>query len=239
MTMLTRFHLSPEMIPYLLYQRTQYILPIHNRIKRYLRFAKLSGVYANTVEKGIDRLRKDNLAQLYFDEILEIYRNISKSLPSQSTNILDIGCGIGGINAFIYQHYKNKPNIHLLDKDGIGEIFYGFEKEASHYNNLNLSKKFLVDNGLSEKKITTYDISKVEFPNNIEFDLVISLISWGFHYPLDTYLTNVSDMLTSGGVLILDLRKNSNDLNLLDSSYTDIEIVDEDYKRIRVAGRRL
>lgn len=41
----------------------------------------------------------------------------------------------------------------------------------------------------------------------LPLDLVISLVSWGFHFPVSTYLDQVHDLLREGGRLILDLRK--------------------------------
>ena len=37
-------------------------------------------------------------------------------------------------------------------------------------------------------------------------DVVISIISWGFHYPVSTYLEDVHEALVPGGVAILDIR---------------------------------
>ena len=37
-------------------------------------------------------------------------------------------------------------------------------------------------------------------------DLVVSTISWGFHYPIDFYLKSVFDLLNKNGLVILDLR---------------------------------
>jgi len=37
--------------------------------------------------------------------------------------------------------------------------------------------------------------------------LVISTLSWGFHYPISTYIKSVFNLLNDKGLLILDLRK--------------------------------
>ena len=38
------------------------------------------------------------------------------------------------------------------------------------------------------------------------FDFIFSLMSWGFHYPLDTYSAEVFRLLRPGGFLLLDSR---------------------------------
>ena len=50
------------------------------------------------------------------------------------------------------------------------------------------------------KKVTTASV-----------DLAYSRVSWGFHYPVDTYSSVISRVLKPNGVLIIDLRWGTHD----------------------------
>src|SRR5690606_19099196 len=108
-------------------------------------------------------------------------------------------------------HYERyNPVFHLVDLDGISDdVRYGFRDNPSNYASLEGTRRFLLRNGLNETQIKTVDIGTQPFPREPKFDLVVSLISWGFHYPVDTYLEDVTSSLAPHGTLILDLRRGS------------------------------
>ena len=80
--------------------------------------------------------------------------------------------------------------------------------------------------------------NKIKF--NEKFDLVVSLISWGFHYPLSTYLDQVYQKMALGGVLIIDVRKvtMSDPLTELRTKFGDVSIITESNKHMRVAATK-
>jgi len=62
--------------------------------------------------------------------------------------------------------------------------------------------------GVAESNIHLVETTKDNLVNiRCGIDVVISLISWGFHYPVETCLDRVHEMLNPGGRLILDVRK--------------------------------
>jgi hypothetical protein len=67
---------------------------------------------------------------------------------------------------------------------------------------------------------------------------VISLISWGFHYPVNVYLSEVSRVLSKNGAVILDVRKDSPGLNDLRSRFGTVTTLSEKPKFLRVLARR-
>jgi len=55
--------------------------------------------------------------------------------------------------------------------------------------------------------------------------MVISIASWGFHYPLSTYLDQVEQALAPGGRLILDLRRHQGQEQELAHRFEDCECI--------------
>jgi len=153
------------------------------------------------------RLRR-RLENLYTADIQRDYETLKDYLPNNALAALDIGCGLGGINVFLYKHYQaNGINLHLLDKDGIAsKVYYGFNPEGAHYNSLALTGQFLRLNGVPDDRVTIHNVTKEGFPNRCKFDIVVSLLSWGYHYPVSTYVELVKASLNPDGIVIMDIR---------------------------------
>jgi hypothetical protein len=181
-------------------------------------------------------LSKSSIKKEYNSDMVSEYQSLKEALPETTENILDIGSGIAGLDVQISSHYNNEIQIFLLDKSTIDEdLHYGFEKIGSFYNSLLLSKKVLVDNGILESNVFLQEATvdnKITF--NKKFDLIISIISWGFHYPVETYLDEVFDNLKLGGTLILDVRKDSNGLELLKIKFGNHMILGDFKKHYRL-----
>ena len=169
----------------------------------------------------------------YEIELAKTYDGFKEFLPKDAKNILDIGCGMSGIDVFLSKHYDHKVKIHLADKHGISpKILSGFatDKDSfSHYHNFDYAIELLTINEVPKENIIEHNLLRKEFPTD-EFDVVISLLSWGFHYPIRDYVPNVS----KGGIIIVDVRKNTDGLNEL-SSRGNCTIVYESQKYVRIA----
>jgi len=208
------FLMTPEMAPYLLLQRTTY-----------------------------QRLLKENPsatpAGLYHEEMAREFATMRPFLPATVTNVLDIGCGLAGIDHFIDRHYKGAATIHLLDKNGVSDqVYYLFHDQAAYYCSLDMARTFLVFNGASPDRVILHDVARNGFPRRVRYDLVLSLISWGFHYPISAYLKHVKRWLAPNGVVILDIRKGTGGEGELMKSIGPVSVVHEYPKRLRVAVRR-
>lgn len=184
-------------------------------------------------------VRNAVLGKVYFDDIYKEFETFKNYLPEKLSNILDIGCGIAGIDVLLNRFYESKSGVDkitLLDKEGCSEIYYNFETEAAHYNSLDLAKDFLRINGV-KSTLETINITEQAFPNG-NFDLVISLISWGFHYPVSTYLDVVYEHLADGGILILDVRKNQNQERILQKKFGTFEMIYDFGKANRILVKK-
>ncbi|MDG3547085.1 hypothetical protein [Methanobacterium formicicum] len=172
----------------------------------------------------------------YNKDLFKEYSIIKPFLPSDIKSILDIGCGVAGIDVLLSKHYENNVDIFLLDKTSVDDkVYYHFEKKGSFYNSLNVSKDLLEINGIKPLKIhlqEATDNNRIKF--NTKFDLIISFISWGFHYPISTYLDEVYEKLSAYGVLIVDIRRGTGEENEIREKFGNCNIIFKTPKLIRV-----
>lgn len=172
-----------------------------------------------------------NFASEYMQELLQTYQHFSQYLPNKAKlHVLDIGCGMCGIDVFISQNYPKKTEFVLLDKNGTSKkINCGFHKDVkdfSFYSDFSQAAALLESNGVDDYQFV--DISKHEFPKK-SFDVVISLLSWGFHYPISTY----NPAIKKGGIIIADIRKGTDGEKQL-SNFGELKIIHEAKKLKRV-----
>jgi hypothetical protein len=114
---------------------------------------------------------------------------IEPYLPDRVESILDIGCGMAGIDVLLKRKFPH-ARLELLDGDG-GIGSYGFTSTIG--NSRKATDALLKANGFECDK--WHEVGTKE---ELQSDLVISLLSWGFHYPLSTYQVK--------GFCIADLR---------------------------------
>ena len=142
-------------------------------------------IFTNFLINFFQKKNLEEITENLFKEELNIIKNY---LPNNATNIMDVGCGLGIINIFLNQFYKNRPNFYLLDKNRIDKkIKYGFNKIYESYNDLIETKNLLNNNSIDLERLNIFDVEK-EIKINTEIDLVISLKSMGYHYPIENYL---------------------------------------------------
>lgn len=129
----------------------------------------------------------------YGDDVKADFFRIEPWLPDRVESIVDIGCGMAGIDVFLKERYPD-AKLYLLDGDGDEKNFRGgFDDEMQPFNSKSATEEFLTSNGVDE-----FEWIDAGIKEQIKADLVVSLLSWGFHYPLDVY--NVT------GLCVADLR---------------------------------
>ena len=123
--------------------------------------------------------------------------------------ILDIGCGL----AFESEYFQKKYNsdVYLLDDDfdentenQNRDVFFGPASSMKFYSNLD-------DLFLSYKKRNLrYKFVYAKNPiidKAIKFDLIYSNRSYGFHYPVETYIDMIKKHSHTNTIVILDMWK--------------------------------
>ncbi len=186
---------------YVLHQRP--MLQAYNGRLRRLGVPLSVRVWCNVV------LRAERVAEGYSRMILHDYEMIRHHVPERAERILDVGCGIAGLDVLLYAHYRDRgaaPELWLLDRTDASIPSYGFADRDEFYNALELSRRVLLENGVPPDAIRVLDVSRGGGVPEGPLDLVVSIASWGFHYPVSTYLDQVCRALRPGGRLILDVR---------------------------------
>lgn len=134
----------------------------------------------------------------YRQKLQDQYQNIAPNIPDPCFTVLDIGSGLGGIDALIDQSLGG-VNIVLLDG---GDCPPGMKKHDQPHNSMAVAKRFLEANGCINVQTMT-----PEKNDYVLADLVISLAAWCFHFPPSEYLDYVETCCDERSVIILDVRR--------------------------------
>jgi SAM-dependent methyltransferase len=225
--------IPPEAAELILLQRTRLQSPRFNLLRK----LGMSRTASCRLEA---RLRRNAIAHGFLTTLIEDMTEITPHLPAQAARILDIGCGVAGIDVLLHDHYAaQKPGIWLLDKSTISKrVFYGFNHEAAFYNSLSTARALLESNDVPAVAVHCTEVG--EGPSRIAepaaADLVVSLLSWGFHYPVETYLTEVRRVLAPGGRVILDARKDNDGLARLRTVFKHVTTIADRPQHQRVVA---
>lgn len=235
-------NLSEEASPYILLQRidTQRwnpsnLLPEHKR--------PFDGLYHNFLMEIESSVRHESICQQYLDQMETEYNELRSYLPEQANSILDIGCGMAGIDLFLWNHYRDQsPDITLFDKSEVSEeLYYRFYENAAFYNSLETARENLTNGGIPAENVHTVEASQDNLRELNDVDFCLSLYSWGFHYPVDTYIDEVTEALSEDGRVVLDLRKETGEVTkdtdgyrACERAFDTIEEIKDEHKYRRV-----
>ena len=180
-------------------------------------------------------LKEKDPGQAYQDNLESEFKMLEEHLPAGDFNIMDIGCGMAGIDLMIYRH--RKCNMLLIDKNEVTDgIYYGMSEKPCSYSNLVLMLDFLKSNGVNPEHMC---ISNADNPPYccplIKFDVIISLIACGFHFSVTKYLKFILSSLKPDGVLILDIRDNTGQEIALREFFNNETVIRkyDKYKRLK------
>lgn len=165
--------------------------------------------------KGTDA----EIAAAYALDLADDLDQLSLFLPTRIDAWLEIGCGVGGLSALLYKRQRRKPRtLALLDGTDDGRVQAGFHPAEGlrAWNDRAVTEALMAANGIPPRKIQWADIGQSDWQHGA-VDLIVSLLSWGHHYPVNTYEPIVRAALRPGGVLILDVRKGTGGEEQLDA----------------------
>lgn len=230
--------LPDSAVKFIAFQRTDALrfphFPGYGAIKRIVPKA-----FYNLAVAAESRLRPQAIKSFYAADINAEFDTLAPHLPASAQSILDVGCGVAGIDALLWQHYlTDSPEIYLLDRSATdASVFYGFKSRGAFYNSLEIAAEVLRANKVPPAQthlIEATDDNAIKL--NGPIDIVVSLISWGFHYPVATYLEPAHAKLRDGGRLFLDVRKGTDGLELLRDKFSSISIIVDEAKFDRVCA---
>jgi len=137
----------------------------------------------------------EEVKRRYAAHVAEDFAGMEPHLPERVNSILEIGCGMAALQVFLHRKYPN-ARLELLDGDKVtAPGGGGYSSKPDVYNSRAHTEMLLAANDVKVDR--WHDIGIPELP---AADLIISMASWGYHYPLSTYRM-------SSGTYIADLRR--------------------------------
>jgi hypothetical protein len=128
----------------------------------------------------------------YAAHVAEDFAGMEPHLPARVDTILEIGCGMAAIQVFLKLAYPH-ARLELLDGDG-ENVVGDYRPTSEPYNSRAHTEMLLGANGVRIDR--WIDVGTKE---HLRADLVLSMASLGYHYPLSTYRFT--------GLAIMDLRR--------------------------------
>lgn len=156
-------------------------------------------------------------SEAYREGVLTQYKIVEQYLDSIGHNInklCDIGCGWA--TSSIYFQKKYNCESYLLEGDAesapIPEVSrtngWGTTDTMSFYFPLSSLQPIWEQQGLRYTWVNPLKLKKVD--PSIKFDLIISTLSCGYHYPIATYGNFIKQHSHDKTVVIMDLRNKAN-----------------------------
>ena len=135
----------------------------------------------------------------YYDE----YERLRPHL-GQVRCVLDIGCGLGVMDIYLAR-YQGTRHIHLADGTGTG-VFHRsyYEDPPEPWNDVNAAHEFVKKLVPWATHLEAHDVGQPLPTIKPPPDLIMSLLSCGFHYPVETYLDTF--LAYPKAKVLLDLR---------------------------------
>lgn len=157
-------------------------------------------------------------------------------LPKTCESVLDIGCGLAAVDVLLSKHYGN-PMITLVDQDKVdANIHYGFRDLGSFYNSFALAGQIMKENGVTNYSFIPANTG-ADVRIGVKQDLIISLLSCGYHYPVDFYLDRMVELLSPRGRIIIDIRENTDGVKKFKRYFSEVETISNYNKSFRICAR--
>lgn len=159
--------------------------------------------YLHAQRGAISDIRGDGNQWLtaYVEMLESEFRSMESWLPKECDSILDVGGGMGGIDILLSRHYGG---CHVTILDGVHDRPI-MTKHAHTFAHFDVAKQFLNDNGIED--VGWIDANAQPPAAQRHFDLVVSLKSWCFHYPVEQYAKLAADATVEGSILMIDIRR--------------------------------
>jgi len=158
-----------------------------------------------------------------YDEVIAAeFASIAAYLPRNCDALLDVGSGLGGIDALINDHYGGGVHVTLLD--GVLDPPQ-VDLHRKTFNHMGVARHFLKMNGV--EKFDYIDANDAHRFARRKFDLVVSFKSWSFHVEPAVHLDLVvSSCIPKKTELLIDVRRDKAAwLMQLDEAFRFVEVV--------------
>lgn len=163
------------------------------------------------------------VSEEYYQIMAKEFATLKPYIPEDAKRILDIGGGLGGVHMHVSSHFQHDISIEILDRIGMDEeMKFGFRESTEKYNDPDLTRTYLASAGVPPENIVMWDAdTQLDDLLNAEeqYDIIISLKSWCYHYPYSTYREFVRKKLSPAGVMIVDVRRDKGQIDDIESDF--------------------
>jgi len=161
----------------------------------------------NTKLEKMLKIQGHHTIESYYQLTQNEYQTFKEHIPNFPKTILDLGCGLGRVSAYINKIYDVKDTKYILADSSVisPTITMGWDPGESWYNDLSLTKEFCDLNRLGNYEIL--DLTKDRLILLKDIDLVYSFMAVGFHYPIETYCYILKKIMNKDGTMIFGVRK--------------------------------
>lgn len=182
--------------------------------------------------------RKDPIKD-FEEKMKEEFNQMLPFVPRGVKQILDIGCGLGGLDVLL-AGLPSRPHIYCMDsRTESHKIRYGFEiNKECYYNSFDCTADLFIANGYGSESATLIDITEKGVVKDKSLDMVMSTLSWGYHYPVSEYLDFVDRVLKPHGVVILDIRETTLGREDMQRCFSEAFVIAKQNKSYRMLYRR-
>ncbi len=219
------FILNRETAQLAVLQRIELCGPILKKLR------KLFGRYFFSIFLSKYLINPVRISKSYLD-LMEKEFLLIKKYSKNNDKILSIGSGIGGLE--ILMSKKLDSHVTFIEKNYISKkIKYGWDKmNLEAYNNLNLLKNFVLDNGIKKNKFAIYDFDQDKLPDT-KFDLIVSLYSLDYHYEFELYKDYLNKVMKPETILIFDTIRP----DYFKEIYEKVEVIKQDFNTVHKSKR--
>ena len=181
-------------------QRIELISPFLEKLRKF--FGRT--LFTNFVTKYF--LNSNQIGISYYAAMHKEFLTFQNSINSDQDQLfLSIGGGLGGLELIINQNIPNKK-YYFIERNFISKkVKYGWGGTINNeaYNDLEIQKRFLENNGMQNSQINIFDYDKDKLPEQ-KFDVVISLLSLDYHYDFEIYAEYLKKIAKPNTRIIFD-----------------------------------
>ena len=185
--------------------------------------AKTGDAWESLMKAAVVQHRETILAAVTA-EIDDIFQKIAPEIEKVAPKrFADLGCGQAFVDLLIYRRFG--CDLVLIDIEESSDIHFGFADTGAGYADLANARAFLVANGVPDSAITTINPRHQPLDQIGAVDMVVSLLSCGFHYPVETYDAFFATQVDKA--ILLDCRKTKGGKKTLARYGTVLEVGEE------------
>jgi len=151
------------------------------------------------------------LARAYADLCAREARAYWNHIEHKPRRVLDLGCGLGRAGVYFDWLFDIPAghDAHYIFADSSvprtrGKLRYGWNPDE-WYNSLALTGEFAALNGVAS--FETFDLRKQNLRSLKDIDVVLSFLAVGFHFPIESYMAALLDILSKDCVLVFGIRQ--------------------------------